>query len=290
MEKKRRYSVTSSNQSRNCQLKRSKSNQLEVVNSLLSKYKRTQSKLLKRRLKNLKRENKSIQAKPRINLVSHLLSTRNRDLPKKRFSFIKKSKLKPNNGQPKKVEVSLGKIKPSTSIKSRTSAAHRMFKDYISKEIQEEKYSRMSCLSSLESIEALREAVRKRPNVLEPEEPPESKSFVERSMQWLSSKNSKLEKQRQEKEKQETANCTFTPRNLRVYRSASPRLEIPSKVKFLKNDKKSEKSSVKTCDTLKNSANKRITSLSPKQQVFSFKSGMDMNHFIKKSSPLLRYF
>lgn len=157
---------------------------------------------------------------------------------------------------------------------------------------------------SLELIQKLREEVRNRSNLLEPEEPPDllCMGVIDRNAYWLQVKKEKIEEQRKAKKDRELDGCTFRPmlniprmRTPSSVRSKSPNTSYSLQYVRRKNYRSLSTGKLTSRFTPKDLAKEdnQFASygqqLSPMNKNYSYREGMNLNSFLMRAQPVVDY-
>lgn len=157
---------------------------------------------------------------------------------------------------------------------------------------------------SLELIQKLREEVRNRSNLLEPEEPPDllCMGVIDRNAYWLQIKKEKIEEQRKAKKERELDGCTFRPtlNTPRMRTPSSVRSKSPNTSYSLQYVRRKNYRSLSTGKLTARFTPKELNreeshysnlgqQLSPLNKNYSYKEGMNLNSFLMRAQPVVDY-
>jgi len=282
-------------------------NSQKIEESLMHKYKQSQTKLSQLRAQMQAKEISQLQETPSINPASKAIA----QTPRSNQENLKEVLAKSRFARKKPIKhstISLSELEKEAGVNGEPKIqALKIPKRKNSPRAQ-------SARNPRESIEALRKAVMERPQVLEHEEPPDllDMEFEERNEFWLTQRQYKIDTQRKIKKASELEGCTFHPRILgkKLHNTSSaslparvfsPSLRPNSYKQIYLSRKFNETYSVERTkpNTSRERAPQKPTKrtfktfksaqLSPVSPRYKFQAGVNFKEFLKKARPMVDY-
>lgn len=276
---------------------------IKIEDSLMIKYKASQSRLTQLRARYQSEESKNLKPAPTINQNSRRLaessSNENTDIKSQYISSILQ-----NSRLSRMVRASsMDFIKsPVIKLNNDSTTVYNSIEEYEKSKKLTRNYS--GTKDKNKYLNELREAVSRRPNVLQHEEPPNllEMTVIERGKYWSDKKEKKIERNRVIRDKEDLTKCTFSPdiTPLKGLVQSTPKtacslnlsysqIHLRGKMmsqSFSCDKSKSTKSGTPKVQVRRAQQQEMYQSLSPCNQRLSHKSGIDLVKFLKKSKPM----